>query len=76
MVLIRDRAHQIKDGDSITFGNVVAKFRMFQNLDDSVISATPSANQRLPAMIPCTPDISMVCSLIVLLSICVHFDIS
>lgn len=59
--------YQIRDGDELIFGDVIAIFKLYQPIDDSLVSCTPQVNRKLKAIIPGTPDSSMVCSYIILL---------
>ncbi|OXU20858.1 hypothetical protein TSAR_002851 [Trichomalopsis sarcophagae] len=51
--------YQVTDGNQLIFGNVIAIFKLYQPIDDSLVSCTPQVNRKLKAIIPGTPDSSM-----------------
>ncbi|KAJ8680181.1 hypothetical protein QAD02_015968 [Eretmocerus hayati] len=51
--------YQIKDGDVLTFGQVVATFKVCTTFDDSVTPSFPRVNHAVKSVIPGTPDSSM-----------------
>ncbi|XP_032452320.1 probable serine/threonine-protein kinase DDB_G0282963 isoform X6 [Nasonia vitripennis] len=51
--------YQVTDGNELIFGNVIAIFKLYQPIDDSLVSCTPQVNRKLKAIIPGTPDSSM-----------------
>ncbi|XP_023317659.1 uncharacterized protein LOC106651085 isoform X2 [Trichogramma pretiosum] len=51
--------YQLKNGDEVRFGTVLAKLHIIGSIDDSFVSSTPLNIKRKHIVIPGTPDTSM-----------------